>query len=281
MLRFLLCLVCVVLGQSAAALTPAERVAAISYRLQTRAASLCSELSPMASFLIADEKSAAVDIVVADAPAARAGLRRGDVIGAINGHPTAGADVADLIDAALDSGTVTLALAGQRHVSFAVEQGCGFAVGLEKDVRLDAYADGKAVAVSSALVDFTKTDDELAVIIGHELAHNILKHKDILDSEHVSRGFLAVFGKNADRIRQTEEDADVMALYLMVRSGYDINIAPGFWERFGARTGAGVFSDGTHPRTKARVALATRTIATIRAQQAKGEPLTPDFRTPN
>lgn len=281
MLRLFLCFVCMMVGQSAVALTPAERVAGISYRLQTRAAGLCSDLSPMASFFIANERSAVVDIVVANAPAAQAGLKRGDVIAAINDHPTVSADVADLIDTALDTGSVTLTLAGHRQLSFAVERGCGFAVGLENDRRLDAYADGKAVAVSSALVDFAATDDELAVIIGHELAHNILKHKDILDTEHVSRGLLAGFGKDAKRIRQTEEDADVMALYLMVRSGYDITIAPEFWERFGAQTGAGVFSDGSHPRTKARVALATSTIASIRVQQAKGEPLTPHFRTPN
>jgi len=277
LLRFALSYVCLLITVSAHAATPAERVATISYRLQTRAVALCSDLSPMASFLIADEKSPIVTIVVPDAPAADAGLRAGDVISTINGHAVAGANVADIIDDALDQGMIALSLSDQRHLAFKAQQGCGFAVGLENGTRLDAYADGKAVAVSSALVSFTRTDDELAVIIGHELAHNILKHRDILDSEHVSRGFFAVFGKNAERIRQTEEDADVMALYLMARSGYDINIAPDFWDRFGARTGAGVFSDGTHPRTKARVARAITTIAAIRAQQAKGDLPTPHF----
>ena len=281
MIRIILVCLCLIFEQAAFAATPAERVAAVSYRLQTSGRALCNDLDPMVSFLIADEKSAVVQLVVPDAPAARAGLRAGDTIVAINGHATVGVNVADLIDTALDSGTVSLVLADQRTIMFPVEQGCGFPVAVENNSRLDAYADGKAAAVSSALVDFTKTDDELAVIIGHELAHNILKHKDILDSEHVSRGFLAVFGKNAERIRQTEEDADVMALYLMIRSGYDITVAPDFWSKFGARTGAGVFGDGTHPRTKARVALAMNTIATIRAQQAKGEPLTPHFRSPN
>ncbi len=265
------------LGAAAPPLTPEARVATVSYHLQTRAADLCSELSPMASFLIADEQNASVSVIVPDGPAAQAGLRAGDVLVAINGKPTAGANVADLIDAALDAGKVSVLLADQRRLSFTERKGCGFAVGVQAENSLDAYADGTSVAVASGVVDFSTTDDELAIIIGHELAHNILKHRDKLDAAHIPRGLLSVLAKNAARIRQTEEDADVMGLYLMARACYDIGKAPVFWERFGARTGMGVFSDGTHPRTRARVALARATIATIRAQQAKGEPLVPHF----
>jgi len=276
-MRFVLAPVIIALCAAGAALaaSPAERVAAISYQMQTRAAGLCADTAPMASFLIANEQSATVEIVVPKAPAARAGVQPGDVISSINDRTTDQTNIADLIDAALDSGSVALQLRDGRLLRFTVEQGCGIPVGLQPGASLDAYADANAVAVSAGMADFARTDDELALIIGHELAHIILKHKNLLDAAHVSRGLLAGLGRNGDRIRKTEEEADMLALYLMARSGYDIDAAPAFWERFGDRTGAGVFSDGTHPRTKARVALARATIAAIRAQQRRDAPLVP------
>ncbi len=258
-----------------APLGPAERVAAVSYRLQTRAASLCPEPSPMASFFIKDVDATTVDIVVANGPAARAGLRSGDVINNINGAPVPAKGVSDLIDAALDSGRVELQLSGGRRASFAVEQGCGYPVGQEQGRALDAYADGKAVALSRAIIDFSRDDDELGLIIAHELSHNILHHKALLDAAHVSRGLFARFGKSAEAIRKTEAEADVYGLYLLARAGYDISKAPAFWLRFGAKTGAGVLSDGTHLRTKARVALAEATVSQIRDKQANGAQVTP------
>ncbi|MDE2340588.1 MAG: peptidase M48, Ste24p, partial [Alphaproteobacteria bacterium] len=98
----------------------------------------------------------------------------------------------------------------------------------------------------------------------------------------VHHGLLATFTSSAGLIRRTEEEADVEALYLIALAGYDYTKAPAFWKRFGDKTGAGIFSDGTHPRTKARVALAEATVARIRAQIAAGQqplppvPLLPD-----
>jgi hypothetical protein len=116
--------------------------------------------------------------------------------------------------------------------------------------------------------------------MAHELSHNILKHKAQLDAAHVKRGLFASFGKSAAAVRKTEEEADVYALYLMARAGYDISKAPAFWARFGATSGAGVFSDSTHLRTKARVALTEATLAEISQKLARCAPLVPAFTPP-
>jgi hypothetical protein len=41
----------------------------------------------------------------------------------------------------------------------------------------------------------------------------------------------------------------------MKGAGFDPHAPARFWARFGKKTGAGIFSDGTHLRTKARVKL--------------------------
>ncbi len=255
-----------------------QRVADIDYRLQTQNTALCAEPAFMPSFQIADERDARVFLTLTDGPAAAAGLHAGDVLTRINDHVAAGQNISDLIDAALDkSGDVALTLADGRALHFTERQGCGFHIGVEQGQSLNSYADGENGNLTTALVKFTVNDDELAFIVAHELAHNYLRHKERLDKSHVTHGLLAMFGKSAGLIKQTEEEADVMGLYLMARAGYDITKIPSFWARFGARTGTDILSDGTHPRTKARIALAEATIAEINTKRGTGARLAPNF----
>ena len=131
--------------------------------------------------------------------------------------------------------------------------------------RLNASADGTYVQLTTAVIDFVRNDDELALVIAHELSHNILKHREKLDAQGVSRGLFRSFGKNPGRIRATENEADRLALRLMHKAGFDIAVAPAFWDRFGRETSHGIFSDGTHASRKERVAIAEAEIAAIRA----------------
>lgn len=278
MLRSLALFVLLSLSKPGCAQAPsaAQRVADISYRLQTANLSLCPHPSRAASFQIEDAKSTAVYLVITTGPAAQAGLRAGDTLAKINGAPVTSANVIDLINTALDApATLTLTLGDGRTLRFDERDGCGFGAGVEASEALDSYADGTNVSVASALVQFAPTDDELALVVAHELAHNYLRHKRRLDAAHVHRGLRGLFDDSARAVRATEEEADVFALYLMAGAGYEIAAAPGFWRRFGAHTGLGVLSDGTHPGTRARIALAERTIAAIRAQHAAHMPLTP------
>ncbi len=117
---------------------------------------------------------------------------------------------------------------------------------------MNAEADGRYVQVTSAIVDYVASDDELAVVIGHELAHNIRGHRAALDAQGVGTGLFSKFGKNAAKTRATEIEADRLGLYLMARAGYDPEAAPAFWRRFGREHGAGIFADATHPGWRKR-----------------------------
>jgi len=219
--------------------------------------------------------------VVAGSAAQKAGLRAGDQVESIAGQsvPAGGNGYArlqridDLVEQALSRGP--LALQVRRHgkpVSVAVipEEGCASRFQLLPGPGLNAKADGRYVQVSGGLVEFVSNDDELALVIAHELAHNILGHRARLDAAGVSRGLLAGFGKNRSRIRETELEADRLALYLMARAGYDPSVAPAFWQRFGRKLVPGFLSDGTHPGTAERVRRAEAEISRIRQQQAAG-----------
>ena len=183
------------------------------------------------------------------------------------------------LQAALQAGPVRLAVrngATQRNIVIHGIPGCASRVELAPGPGLTAAADGETVQVSGALAEFVLNDDELAVVAAHEMAHNILRHRERLDAAGVHRGLLASIGKNASRIRATEEEADYLGLYLAARAGYDISAAIGFWERFGRRTSWGIFHSPTHPRWRKRQEVVKATIQEIAAEQASGRAILPD-----
>lgn len=225
--------------------------------------------------------------VVPGSHAATLGLAAGDEILAVDGiaPPAAGrgrsfdrvAATEALIEAGLARGGLRMTLrrdGAAREVEVPTVSGCRSRFQMQPGTRLNASADGIYVQVSGALVEFVANDDELAIVLAHELAHNILRHKANLDAAGVSRGLFKGFGRNGARIREAEAEADRLALYLAARAGYDVSVAPAFWERFGRKADP-ILSDGTHSGWRDRVAAASREIARIRAQQAAGQAPTP------
>lgn len=215
-------------------------------------------------------------------PAARAGLRPGDVVLALDGRPPPFPDAADAaarmesvfaaVDDAFADGRAELALRrGGEQLSLAVaaERACASRF---QAVRLGgrrARADGRYVDVSTGLIDFASDDAELAAVVAHEFAHNVLRHRERLDAANVSRGMLRGFGANASRIRETEIEADRLSVYLMERAGYDPAAAVRFWRRFGPGP-LNFLRNRTHPSWQARVRSIEAEIEAIRAARAAG-----------
>lgn len=129
------------------------------------------------------------------------------------------------------------------------------------DVRgkRDAGADGERVRVTSGLIAYVLDDDELAAVVAHEMAHNLLDHRARIDA--TKKGKTAV-------VRATEEEADRLSVWLMANAGYDPAAAVTFWERYGAETGMGIFTAPTHFRWQTRVAMLREEIAAIESTVA-------------
>lgn len=275
--------------------------ARVGYRIATANTALCDRQMPVSGVLLHGieqyggpyrEPAAAifslgaapgVAAVLSGSPAAEAGVRVGDAVLAINGTPAATAAgqggkgnfdrmalVLDQFESALAAGAVTLDLqrGGERlSVRFSGVPACASRFQVLPDDTLNAAADGRYVQISSGFIPYFANEDEFAAILAHEIAHNILKHRDRLDAQRVPRGFLGKFGKNAARIRETEIEADRFSLKLLANAGYRLEAAPDFWRRFGPEHGYGIFSDATHLRWKNRVALLEAEIGLLKAAQ--------------
>ena len=249
-----------------------------------------SRLAAVSTFGLGDEP--AVLVVVPGSASARAGLQAGDGILSIAGKafPLKGSrkrasyarvqEFEEFLLASLAAGPVPVEFVrgGVRHsVVLEPEPGCISRVQLVPSAKLNASADGTYAQVTSGIVAFAQSDDEIALVVAHEMAHNILGHRVRLNEQKITRGLLKALDGSAGKIRKTEVEADYLALYLLARAGYDISIAPGFWQRYGPSAFFEIFSEGTHPGRATRVAATRKTIEEIRLKQRQGAPLVPNL----
>jgi metalloendopeptidase OMA1, mitochondrial len=130
-----------------------------------------------------------------------------------------------------------------------------FAV-IQDDYQVNAFAlPGGKVAIFTGILKYTQTEDGLATVMAHEVAHALQRH----GAERYSRGILegigqlgALAGAAAGGIdpgfaigamsaygvgvalpnsRAQETEADYIGLQLMAKAGYDPREAVPFWER--------------------------------------------------
>jgi hypothetical protein len=277
------------------------RVASITYRLALEGAGYCSDPFPLTGLVLhhlpeyeADDRPSQVQrhrldrgpgvlAVVADSPAARAGLAPGDVVLSINGRPLPDPrEMASefearvyrnwigrteaLLEEELRKGPAELTVLrgdAEQALSLAPQPGCAIRARLARSDQRNAYADGRNVVITTKLLEFVPSDDELAFVIGHEAAHNLLDHKTLLDEQKVPTGILKSFGKNASRIRATEEEADRFGARLAWTAGFDPAAALSFWQRYYAKHDPPFQIFRTHPSLKARTRLMRETIAAL------------------
>ena len=178
---------------------------------------------------------------------------------------------------------------------------CGYPVVLVTHDSVNAFADGRFVGVTSGMLRFAESDDELAIVIGHELAHNALGHFEKMHASSVGARLLGGLldiaaaavgvggpggmqdGATAAALvhgRDFETEADSLGLYLVARAGYDFSAAPDFWRRMGAElpeADAGGFL-ATHPSHAERAVAVEAIVDEIRAKLAAGAPLEPEQR---
>jgi beta-barrel assembly-enhancing protease len=255
------------------------RLATVGFRLAAANAPFCKDRAPNAGWVLHDiaqypdeatarsafafEHPVQVAAVVVGSPADRAGIDTGDHV--------IGLDNATLYWPAMPVGKTGY----ERMASFMQlvaerwKAGAGLSVELVRDgavknatleatpicvsdfwvdskAKLDAGADGEKVRVTSGLIAYTPADDELAAVVAHELSHNLLHHRERLDKVRKSK---------SKAVLETEIEADRLSVWLMANAGFDPNAAIRFWERYGRRTGLGIFSDSTHLRWKSRIKL--------------------------
>ena len=93
------------------------------------------------------------------------------------------------------------------------ERGCGGRFALANSSELNAWSDGAHVVVTTKMAAMAQDDDEIAFVIAHEMAHNILHHSSATSERH------GIFGSLTDA-RRSEIEADTLAVTLESRAGY-------------------------------------------------------------
>ncbi|CAH0497920.1 Beta-barrel assembly-enhancing protease [Novosphingobium sp. CECT 9465] len=116
---------------------------------------------------------------------------------------------------------------------------CAARIVLATDRSIDAHSDDRNIAISTGMVAFARTDDELALVVGHELAHVINRDRR---------------GSGISARRTMEDRADELGLRLMVCAGYDRDLGIALFARLDKRDWLGFLRAPTHRSWPARIA---------------------------
>ena len=168
---------------------------------------------------------------------------------------------------------------------------------LVKSDEINAFCmPGGKIVVYEGLMKLVSSDDELAVVLGHEVAHAVAKHSNERISQQMLTqygaqilgqtlsqksemvqaiastvyGVGAQYGVTLPFSRKHETEADYMGLILMTMAGYNPDKAVTFWQKMSAS------SDGkvpefmsTHPSDARRISDIQKELPAIKAQYRK------------
>ena len=153
---------------------------------------------------------------------------------------------------------------------------------IDEPETLNAWAmAGGKMAIYTGIIDKLRlSDDEIAQIMGHEIAHALAKHTaermSVASAQQIGLQVASVFlgtgsmtsqmalqaaaiattvGVQLPNSRQQESEADRIGIELAARAGYDPNAAPALWKKMVEATGQKGKSDwlSTHPAGERRI----------------------------
>jgi len=232
--------------------------------------------------------------VVPGGPADKAGIKAGDVIAAVNSKASTDAD--DAFDAAAKGAPVELTLdrAGEKiPARLQPVKVCAYPVRVFEDPTINAMATGTGIWMLIGMVKFCKTDDELALVIGHELAHNTMQHmqakrnNSLLGALLLDMPVVLLTGMNPGvggnlgsslYSQDFETEADYVGMYHSARAGYDITGVADLWRRMGAEHPEAVTLASSHPTTARRFVALEAARDEIKAKIAAGKGLKPEMK---
>lgn len=167
-------------------------------------------------------------------------------------------------------------------------------VNVEANDQLNAYCmpGGKIMVYTGLINKLQTTDDELAAVIGHEIAHALREHgrermsqayaqqagivgigilaaifSDDASTARTSMGLAAAVSTLALTLpnsREGEREADRIGLELSARGGFDPNAAVSLWEKMGKQSGSKPPEWlSTHPSEGSRINDLKRLIPTV------------------
>ncbi|ULQ45193.1 M48 family metallopeptidase [Flagellatimonas centrodinii] len=151
-----------------------------------------------------------------------------------------------------------------------------------KDVNAFALPGGK-IGVYTGLLEVASTQDQLAAVIGHEVAHVLAGHSASRVSNEIATQFgmqifSATTGYNPELVglganllvllpfsRGDESEADILGLDYMARAGFDPRAAVTLWQNMARASGGKAPAEfmSTHPSNDSRIRDITAQLGTV------------------
>lgn len=265
-----------------------RRLQSVAFRVLTAAADFCrTRTAPLYGIAVASKHSFGESMqgaaetrlklddrprilaVAAGSPAEKAGLLPGDEIlrvGAVAVEPGEEAHravVERLREAGMERTRLELGGKRPRTVTVRPVPACDYRVALLPRGNVNAYTNGRTITVTKGMMWFARDDKDLALVLSHEVAHNILGHTNPLAVAFVEK-------------KRREADADYLGLYIMARAGYRIDQAPAFWRRVATAFPQLIDESDSHPVMPYRFVALRKAGDEIRRRRAAGLPLNPE-----
>lgn len=302
-----------------------SRLWRVGYPLQAEGAELCGEalrpslgMRTLARQYLDGDKGATVARllklsdrpqvvqIAPGSPAESAGIEVGDLLLEVGDEAVkSGRDadsLASLLERTLVPGqSVTLKLRRGTETVYAnpvPREICAYNLVLNDEDKVNAYADGESVIITRGMMRFAESDQHLAVVIGHEMAHNALEHSDAKQGNAVAAGAggllldigLAILGVNtggafmkaaakagaASYSVEFEQEADMVGLYFMARAGYELEGAADIWRLMAAERPEAITHRGSHPTTPERFLALEQVVEEIKGKRTAGLALVPE-----
>ncbi len=263
---------------------------------------VCAELNPELRQLYGIQARQGLVAIIIDenGPARRSGANDGDLILSIDGRPAATLRQFNKCLAALRPGVrvdLTVMRSGKPFTLLIEVSRIPFEIpiALVPQPEVNAATDGNVIAVTYGLMNFARSDDEIAAVLGHEMAHAVRGHAakvrgaGILKSAAatiagiaantqipgigsvVSRGVGSVGGLfQASYSRDLEREADYFGTKFVYNAGFDAEACAQLQDRLSVEVPGsmiqGYFS--THPSSPERAARIRKTIAGLSGNPA-------------
>jgi hypothetical protein len=177
---------------------------------------------------------------------------------------------------------------------------CAIPIELQIDSDVSAFTTDDRIVVSSGILRAAHTDSQLALVVGHELAHANLGHLNrrranavigwiggaaadagiMLGGMSTRGAFSRVLSQAGARAFSVafEREADYVGAYYAARAGYDLAGSEEIWRTFSLEDPDSIRLTTDHPITPVRFVQMQKVIGEIEDQKRRSLPLIPHRR---
>ncbi len=206
-----------------------------------------------------------------------------------------------IIDSGPEFDRVTRVAQGLAAATGTSAKGFDWRVSLVRSSQVNAFClPGGKIVVYTGILPVARTDEGLATVMGHEMAHATLRHgserllqqkatQTVMTGVQTSvgdmsyeqqRAIMGAIGAGAQYglllpfSREHESEADKVGLLYMARAGYDPREAVEFWTRMSQVSSGGKPPEfmSTHPSDSTRIAQLKKLLPAAEAEYEQAKP---------